>query len=89
MRAEDFSCSLDVLYGGVGISKLQFLNKKYQFFSLNFWSSKPWSWIRMGIEPKMLDPDPDSMNLDPKHCKKQSGVRLPSVKAGNLINDRY
>jgi hypothetical protein len=25
LRAESFSCSLDVLYGGLGISKLQFL----------------------------------------------------------------
>ncbi len=31
LRAEGF-CSLDVLYGGIGISKLQFLIKKYHFF---------------------------------------------------------
>jgi hypothetical protein len=43
----------------------------------------------MGTEPKMLDPDPDSMNLDPKHCTKQNGPRLPSIKAGNSINGRY
>jgi hypothetical protein len=37
VRDEDFSCSLDVLYGGLGISKLQFEEKKYKFFSaLNF-----------------------------------------------------
>ncbi len=23
-------------------------------------------WIRIGIQPKMLDPDPDQMNLDPQ-----------------------
>ncbi len=28
LRAEGFSCGLDVLYGGLGISKLQFLIKK-------------------------------------------------------------
>jgi hypothetical protein len=28
LRAEGFSCSLDVLYGGLGINKLQFLIKK-------------------------------------------------------------
>ncbi len=28
LRAEDFSCSLGVIYGGLGISKLQFLIKK-------------------------------------------------------------
>ncbi len=28
LRAEGFSCSFGVLYGGLGISKLQFLIKK-------------------------------------------------------------
>jgi hypothetical protein len=64
-RAEGF-CSLDVLYGGPGISKLQFLIKKIAIFDKNNWSNfysavnffqflsqKP--WIRMGIQPKMLD----------------------------------
>jgi hypothetical protein len=42
LRAEGFSCSLDFLYGGQGISKLQFLIKKEKkisavFFFL-FWS---------------------------------------------------
>jgi hypothetical protein len=51
LRAEDFSCSLDVLYKGLGISKLQFIIKQYQFFFSckffkNFWSSKPWIQIR-------------------------------------------
>ncbi len=42
LRAEGFSCSLDVLYEGVRISKLQFLSKKYTkqfsvvFFFLQF-----------------------------------------------------
>jgi hypothetical protein len=75
LRAEGFSCNLDVLYGGLGISKLQFFDKKnrfritlavnfFQFFS--FWSSK--SWIRIGIQSKMLNLDPDSINPDQKHC---------------------
>jgi hypothetical protein len=40
LRAENFSCSLGVLYGGLGISKLQFLIKKIKikfpayFFSI-------------------------------------------------------
>ncbi len=36
--AEDLSCSLDVLYGGLGISELQFLIKKILFFfsTINF-----------------------------------------------------
>jgi hypothetical protein len=27
---------------------------------------KPWIWI--GIQPKMLDPDPDEMNADQQPC---------------------
>ncbi len=34
VRDEDFSCSLDILYGDLGISKLQFEEKKYEFFQL-------------------------------------------------------
>jgi hypothetical protein len=41
LRAEGFSCSLGVLYGDLGISKLQFLIKKieikfssYKFFTI-------------------------------------------------------
>ncbi len=33
MRAEGFFCNLDILYGGLGIGKLQFLSKKFNFFS--------------------------------------------------------
>jgi hypothetical protein len=69
LRAEGFSCSLDVLYGGLGICKLQFLIKKI----LNFFSSCKFfsifihrnPGIRTGIQPKMLDPDPESGS---KHC---------------------
>jgi hypothetical protein len=49
LRDEDFSCSLEVLFGGLGICKLQFLNNfLYSCFS-NFRSSKPWIWIRIRI----------------------------------------
>jgi hypothetical protein len=69
--AEGFSCSLAVLYGGLGRSKLQFFIQKNIKISpayfFNFWSSKHWIQIRTGIQPKMLDSDPDSMNPDPKH----------------------
>jgi hypothetical protein len=34
--ADGFSCSLDVLYDGLAISKLQFLIKKIFFFQLYF-----------------------------------------------------
>jgi hypothetical protein len=32
-------------------------------FFFNFWSLKP--WIRIGLQPQTLDPDPDQMNTDP------------------------
>ncbi len=52
MRAEGFSCSLGVLYGGLGISKLQFLIKKtkIKFLVVNF----------SILDHKTLDPDPGS-----------------------------
>jgi hypothetical protein len=52
-RAEGFSCSLDVLYKGLGISKFKFLIKKVsnKFFSCKFFSilghKKPGS----GLDP--------------------------------------
>ncbi len=65
LRAEGFSCSLDVLLGGLGISNCNFNLKRfkknfqlYSIFVFNFWSSKPGS---------RLDPDPDSLNPDPQH----------------------
>ncbi len=67
LRAEGFSYSWDVLYGDLGISKLQFLRKKISnFFSaVNFFTylviktlNLDWIWIRISIQPKMLVPDP-------------------------------
>ncbi len=40
---------------------------------IKFWSSQPWirtpdpDWIRISIQPKMLDPDPNQINTDPEH----------------------
>jgi hypothetical protein len=65
LRDEDFCCSLDFLYGGLGISKSQFLLKKYIFFICsNFWPSNP--WIRIRIET----------NVDPQHCKERSEIEF-------------
>ncbi len=72
LRAEGFSCSLGVLNGGLGISKLQFLIKKIEikFPAIHFFQFKdikPWIRIR-DSDPgsgsgsqleKMLDPYPD------------------------------
>jgi hypothetical protein len=66
---------LNVLYGGLGIGKLQFLIlKKFNFFSaviiFQFLVIKALDpdWIRIGIQPKMLNPDSDEMNADPQPC---------------------
>ncbi len=40
-----FSCNLDLLYEGLGISRLQLLIKKIKF-SFNSWSWTPWIRIR-------------------------------------------
>ncbi len=42
LSAEGFSCSLGVFYGGLGISKLQFLMKKIEikFPAMNFFPIK-------------------------------------------------
>ncbi len=74
LRPEGFSCSLGVLYGGPGISKLQFLIKKtkIKFAAIkyfNFKVIKPWIQIR--------DSDPESgsairKNADPKPWGQQT-----------------
>jgi hypothetical protein len=64
LRVEGFSCSLDVLYEGLGISKLLFLKKDKNFFAVFF----PFLVIKTLVsdtEPA-ADPDPDSIEmLDP------------------------
>jgi hypothetical protein len=62
LRAEGFSCSLGVLYGGLGISKFLFLIKKTEikfpaikFFQ--FYVIKPWIRNPDPQLEKMLDPD--------------------------------
>ncbi len=75
MRAEGFFWNLDILYGGLGIGKLQFLIKKFfYFFSavifVQFLVIKAldldWIRIHIGLQPQTLDPDPEKMNTDPK-----------------------
>ncbi len=82
MRAEGFFCNLDVLYEGLGIGKLYFLIQKIflkisaviflQFLVIKALDQDPY-WIRIGIQPKMLDPDPDEMNADPQPCLQVHG----------------
>jgi hypothetical protein len=53
LRAEGFSCNWDVLYSGLGISKLQSLIKNIIFFSSNFFQF----FLIKTVDP---EPDPDS-----------------------------
>ncbi len=87
LRAEGFFCNLDILFGGLGIGKLQFLiKKKNNFFSavifFQFLVIKAldpdWIRIRIGVHPKMLDPD--EMNADPQPwCNLWKFVRYYKV----------
>jgi hypothetical protein len=64
-RAEVFFCSLDDLYGGLGISELQFLLKKIlNVFQLD---SKYFLVI------KTLDPDPKHCIEDQRNFLEKSG----------------
>jgi hypothetical protein len=79
LRAEGFFCNLDILYGGLGIGKLQFLIKKnsnfvsyvifFQFLVIKG-LDPDWIRIRFGLQDPTLDPDPDpeKINMDPKPC---------------------
>jgi hypothetical protein len=66
LRAEGFSCSLGVLYGGLGISKLQFLIKKIKikFPAINFFSI---------LGHQTQDPDPQLEKM---------WIRNPGTKYG-------
>jgi hypothetical protein len=56
LRAEGFSCSLDVLYGGIGIRQLQFLIKLKKLSNFCF-SSKFFSIFGHKTPGSGLDPD--------------------------------
>ncbi len=76
LRAEGFSWSLDVLYGGLGISKLQFLIKKVLHFfvaTVNFFQSFGHLNPRSG-----LDSDPDRYSAL-KHWLNALGLETTNV----------
>jgi hypothetical protein len=63
LRAEGFSCTFDVLEGGLGIRKLQFFIKKIKI--KKFSSSFPFLVIKI-LDPDSLEVlDQDLMNPDP------------------------
>jgi hypothetical protein len=72
-RFEGFSCSLGVLYGGLGLSKLQFLIKKTEikFPAINFFSI-------LGHQTLEPDPGPGS----------GSGIRI-CIKSMRIRNPDY
>jgi hypothetical protein len=68
LRAEGSSCSLCVLYGGLGITKLQFFIKKYpiKFFPI---------FGHQNLDPDSDPyPDPNSLNPDPQLCLCPVGI---------------
>ncbi len=91
LRAEGFFYNLDILYGGLGINKLQFLILKKKKISaviiIQFLVIKAldpyWIRIRIGLQHQTLDPDPDpeKMNTDPQPCKSQHTPTQKNVQA--------
>ncbi len=63
LRAEGLSCSLDVLYEGLGISETQLIKKNTKLFSAVIF------FIIFGHQNSgyRLNPDPESVNPEPKH----------------------
>jgi hypothetical protein len=83
LRAEDFFYNLDILYGGLGIGKLQFLIKKNKkkfsvviFFSI-FGHLSPGSVLDLDPDP---DPDLDPDPYWPPTSSSGSGSGSGSVK---------
>jgi hypothetical protein len=69
LRDEGFSCSLGVLYGGLGISKLQFLIKKIKikFPAIHFFQFKV-------IKPRIQIRDPESGSAIRKNAVSGSAL---------------
>jgi hypothetical protein len=72
MRARDFFCNLGILYGGLGISKMQFFYHKITFFS---------DVIFLTMVLKTLDPEPDP-DPDPE-IRKNAGSRSALTQCGS------
>ncbi len=74
LRAEGFFGNLDIRYRGLGIG--------FQFLVIQA-LDPDWIqiriWIRIGLQPQTLDPDPEKMNNDPKpwqaHLRTHSGEK--------------
>jgi hypothetical protein len=74
LGAVSFSCSLGILYGGLGISKFLIKKIKIKFPALNFFQFeviKPWIRIR--------DPDPGSGSGIRIRSKKKCWIRIRTM----------
>jgi hypothetical protein len=67
LGAKGFSCSLDVLLGGLGIIAISVLKKIFLALYIFFGHQNPVSGSDPDRQPKMLDPHPKPMSPDPKH----------------------
>jgi hypothetical protein len=76
LKAEGFFCSLGILCGGLGISKLQFLIKKIK--NLNYRTSCKFFSI-LGHQTRIPDPDPESRSA----IRKNAGFGSVSRSALN------
>jgi hypothetical protein len=72
MRAEGFSCSLDVFNGGLGISKLQFLIQIISRFFQLYISFNVWQCCGSG----MFFPTPESRVKKSPESRIRIRVRL-------------
>jgi hypothetical protein len=66
LRTEGFFYNLDILYGGLGIGKLQFLIKKKKKYLVITAFDPYWIRIRIGLQHQTLDPVPEKINTDPQ-----------------------
>jgi hypothetical protein len=52
---------------GSGFNQVCIIFSAVNFFQFLVIKAQDSDWIRIGIQPKMLDPDPGQMNMDPEH----------------------
>jgi hypothetical protein len=81
LKAEGFSCSLCFLYGGLGITKLQFFIKKISSF---FSAVNYFQFLIIKTLDSELDSDPDTQlrkMLDPESTKSMR-IHNPGLRTG-------
>ncbi len=87
LRAEGFSCSLDVLYVGLGYSKLQFLIKKILIFcpSVNYFQCLV-IWIRTNLKCWIrIRNETNAENIGSQHTLKFFSLLLKIIMTTHSI----